>query len=295
MSHLWRLMDFPLARLPQLSGEKAGLIKWFICTFPPPVMDGTSTFPWNFIISQLQPLSHDEMWERNETDRLQKKKTKQKQTNHRVTSFTDLLRWGECGNMMLSALMPLNHSPTSSRTKILARSGLQLIATSPLIDSFIWPQSFGVLCFHCIATRAGQNDACVQHHVKHEVQIQFVDTVLFSRCACKSCAWLQLLSKLLTSFDLWHDVNNVAEKLHRVGSILNTEGKTLCLRSEMFLLKFEDVLFSIILVCELQTFWRTPFMPTDCDFFIHFLWVGHNIKYLVEEKSCIWLQLGRDF
>lgn len=55
MSHLWRVMDFPLALLPQLSGEKAGLIRWFICTFPPLVMDGTPTFPWNFIISWPVP------------------------------------------------------------------------------------------------------------------------------------------------------------------------------------------------------------------------------------------------
>lgn len=84
-----------------------------------------------------------------------KRKNKQKQTNHIVTSFTDLLRWGECGNMTLSALMPLNHSPTSSRTKILGRSRLQLIATSPLIDSFIWPRSFGVLLCVSIALLQG--------------------------------------------------------------------------------------------------------------------------------------------
>lgn len=80
MSHLWRLMDFPLALLPQLSGEKAGLIRWFICTFPPPVMDGTSTFPWNFIISQLHPLSHEEVrgkWNRHAT---QEEKNENRQT-----------------------------------------------------------------------------------------------------------------------------------------------------------------------------------------------------------------------
>lgn len=41
-------------------------------------MDGTSTFPWNFIISQLHPLSREEVWERNETDMLHKKKKKMK-------------------------------------------------------------------------------------------------------------------------------------------------------------------------------------------------------------------------
>lgn len=75
MYHLWCLMDFPLALFPQLSGETAGLIRWFICTFPPAVMDGTSTFPWNFIISQLQPLQPHPPTRSQEEARGREKKT----------------------------------------------------------------------------------------------------------------------------------------------------------------------------------------------------------------------------
>lgn len=91
MPHLWRLMDFPLALLPQLSGEKAGLIRWFICTFPPPVMDGTSTFPWNFIISLLHPLCHQDVREKWNRHAAHEERKKWKQTNQIVTSFLHFL------------------------------------------------------------------------------------------------------------------------------------------------------------------------------------------------------------
>lgn len=61
------------------------------------------------------PPSHGEAWERNETDMLHKKK-KWKQTKQIVLFHTFSLR-RVCGNMTLSSLKPLNHSPMSSTTK----------------------------------------------------------------------------------------------------------------------------------------------------------------------------------
>lgn len=73
-----------------------------------------------------------EKWNRHATHK------KSKHTNLVVTSFhTFSLRLEECGNMTLSTLKTLNHSPTSSKTKILDRSQLHLIATGALIDSSI--------------------------------------------------------------------------------------------------------------------------------------------------------------
>lgn len=145
MSHLWRLMDFPLARLPQLSGEKAGLIRWFICTFPPPVMDGTSTFPWNFIISQLHSLSHGEACKRNETDTPHTPQQKKRKRNRLTREHNFSLRMGEFGNTTLSAPKPLNHSPTSGRSQILDGAQLQLVANGALIDSLIPSSGLGPL------------------------------------------------------------------------------------------------------------------------------------------------------
>lgn len=79
------------------------------------------------------------MWKRNETHAIEEK-DENRLTRDRLLFFlayTFSLRLGECENMTLSALKPINHSLTSSRTKILDRSQLQLFATVALIDSSV--------------------------------------------------------------------------------------------------------------------------------------------------------------
>lgn len=64
-------------------------------------------------------------------------KNENRLTGQWLLFLTFSLRLEECGNMTLSTLKPLNHPLTSSRTKILASSWLELGQTGALIDSLI--------------------------------------------------------------------------------------------------------------------------------------------------------------
>lgn len=94
MSHLWSLMDFSLARLPQLSGEKAGADTVIYLHF------STSCNGWHIHLSlklhltaaaHLAPRGVKEKWYWHAAHTQKKTTQKWKETNWRVTSPLHLL------------------------------------------------------------------------------------------------------------------------------------------------------------------------------------------------------------